>query len=1432
MSEQYVIKPDNRSLRVFKGIEEIPFSFPAAVLLEEARIQEILVNTKAATWEITLLVKNELNPRQISELETALTSLTPGLSKVGLKVVQYQSTVSISERLRRNWDNIVTAAGNKFPGINGWLKDAKYQLRDERLLEILVRNQAGVEYLKCRYQELQEIIHDFVFETLTISFAVGDFDETVIAEEINRSLSFEIPVQTSPSPVAKKGKSGDSSRTSDVVYGKKINGEPVSIKQLDTEQEQVIVAGQIFRLESRISKNNRKFYLGDITDFKDSIGFKIFPRGEANLDEHLKEGLWVKLKGDIQFDNYSKELSLMVSDIGSIPPLFVREDQAPEKRVELHLHTKMSAMDATVDIVAAIKQAAKWGHPALAITDHGVAQGFPEAYAAAQKAGLKLIYGMEGYLVNDGVPIVTGAAEERIDDSEFVVFDLETTGFNPWKEDLLEIGAFKIKNGEIIEEFKSLIRPGKEISPEIEKLTGISSAMVKDAPEPKEVLKKFAEFAADGVLVAHNAEFDVGFLKAKFQLFFDEKLVPVCLDTLGLARAVWPNFKSYRLNAVAKELGIELQNHHRAVDDARCTTGILLKALDKISERNFQRLMEINSLVAESGVEHLRTHHLVILVKTQAGIKNLYRLISDSHIHYYHRHPRIPRSLLSKSREGLLIGSACESGELYQAVLDGAPAEKLIEIANFYDYLEVMPLGNNRFLMDSGRVKSEAELAEINRRIYDLGVQLGKPVIATGDVHFLHPHEEVFRRILQLGQGYEGADTQAPIYFRTTEEMLGEFSYFEPEIAAQLVVKNPRTLADQIEAVKPIPSEFCPPQIPGAEEEIRQMAYQRAMELYGELLPKIVEERLEWELKSIIGHGYAVLYLTAQKLVKKSLDDGYLVGSRGSVGSSFVATMCGITEVNPLPVHYYCPKCRFSEFPEAGNIGSGYDLPSKDCPHCGQPLVKEGQNITFATFMGFEGDKEPDIDLNFSGEYQSVVHRYTEELFGKGHVFRAGTITGLAEKMAFGFVKGYMEDKGIKLRQAEINRLVKGCTGVRRSTGQHPGGMYVVPKDREIYDFTPIQYPANDKKAEWITTHFDYHGALEGRLVKLDILGHDDPTMIRMLHDLTGIDPRHVALDDPQTMKIFSAVEPLGITAQSLGFDLGTLGIPEFGTGFVRQMLEDTRPTTFAELIYISGLSHGTNVWLGNAQELIKSKTATLAEVISTRDDIMNYLIFRGLPPKISFKIMEKVRKGRGLDEEEVKIMKEHQIPDWYIESCQKIKYMFPKAHAVAYVMMAFRIAYFKVHHPEAFYASYFTVRADEFDAEIVIGGEKAVKNTLQQIRMKGNEATQKEKNLETILDMVLEAILRGIRFLRVDIYKSDPQRFLITPDGLLPPLASLQGLGENAARYLAAAREEGEFISIEDLKSRARISSAVIEVLQKHGCLEGMSESDQLALF
>ena len=1215
-----------------------------------------------------------------------------------------------------------------------------------------------------------------------------------------------------------------------VLLGAKIREEASAIKDISTVEDKVVIEGEVLTTEVRNLKSGRNLLLFDLTDFSDSITVKAFATKKYDPSTTVQKGMWLKVKGTLQYDDYAKEVILMAQSI-QIAAAPERQDEAAEKRIELHLHTKMSAMDGLVDLEKAIKTAAGWGHEAIAITDHGVVQAFPEAARLGRKYGIKIIYGMEGYLVNDREPIVTAAPDCAFSDLPLVVVDIETTGLNPQRAELLEIGAVKVEKGEVTAVFNELVRPKRSIPYKITQLTGITEEMVKDAARPAEVLSRFKEFAAGAIFVAHNARFDLGFLRVKFKQYLEEEFAPPTVDTLALSRALWPEWKSHRLDAVAKGLGIIQEQHHRAGDDALTAWKILEKSLERCRERSYHKWSDLNALSTEVQPENLHPYHILLLVKDQTGLKNLYKLVSESHLKYFHRHPRIPRSLLAEYREGLLLGTACEAGELFSALLNGVEEQQVERIAAFYDFLEIQPLTNNEFLVREDRLTKE-ELIELNRQICRLGEKLGKPVVATGDVHFLRPEDEIFRRILMAGQGYADAEEQPLLYLRTTEEMLAEFSYLGEELAHQVVVANPQQIAAEIGEVKPVPDRFYPPKLPGAEEEIRSTTYRRAEELYGKPLPQLVADRLELELKSIIGHGYAVLYLIAQKLVKKSLDDGYLVGSRGSVGSSLVATMCGITEVNPLPAHYRCPHCHYSEFMETGAVGSGFDLPEKDCPQCGQLLVKDGQDIPFATFMGFEGDKEPDIDLNFSGEYQPVVHRYTEELLGKGYVFRAGTITGLAEKTAYGFVRSYLEERGINPRQAEINRLVQGCTGVRRSTGQHPGGMIVHPQDQEIYKFTPIQYPANDQKAEWVTTHFDYHNALEGRLVKLDILGHDDPTVIRMLYDFTGVDPLTIPFDEPRTMKLFSSAEPLGLTPEQLGFDLGTLGIPEFGTGFARQMLEETKPQTFSELLCISGLSHGTNVWLGNAQELIKAEQATLSEVISTRDKIMNDLIFRGVPPKQAFTIMEKVRKGRNLDAEDIQLLQEYEIPDWYIDSCLKIKYLFPKAHAAAYVMMGFRIAYYKVYYPEAFYAAYFSTRANEFNAELVLQGEEYIKNYLKELDAKGNGLTAKEKSLYAILEVAREAMLRKIKFLPVDLYQSDATRFLITPDGLLMPLVSIPGLGETAAQAVVKARAEGEFVSIEDLKNRARLSSNVIEVLTEQGCLKGLPETNQLTLF
>lgn len=1095
------------------------------------------------------------------------------------------------------------------------------------------------------------------------------------------------------------------------------------------------------------------------------------------------------------------------------------------------MHTTMSSMDAVTAASKIVERAAKFGHKAVAITDHGVVQAFPDAQIAAKKNNIKVIYGVEGYLADNGTPIVINGHEESFDD-EYVVFDIETTGFSSKNDKIIEIGAVKLKDGEIVDSFSTFVDPKVNIPYKITELTSITQNMVNGQPTIDEVLPKFMEFVGDSILVAHNAAFDVGFIK-KNLMDMGKTLKNPVMDTVPLARYLYPDLKKVKLNLVAKHLGISLENHHRAVDDAKATAEILKFSFKKMKEEmDIHDVKTLNEkYLSNIDVKKLPLHHIIILAKNQTGIKNLYKLVSMAHLDYFARRPRLPKSIITEYREGLIIGSACEAGQLYKAVLEGKTDGELKEIASFYDYLEIQPIQNNEFLIRKGNVKDEDELRELNRKIYDLGKEMDKPVVATCDCHFLDPNDEVFRRIIMAGQGYGDADNQPPLYFRTTNEMMKEFEYLGEEACREVVIENTQKIADMVDVVKPIPDETFPPKIEGAEEDIRNMTMNKVHSIYGENLPEVVQKRLDKELNSIINNGYAVLYLIAQKLVAKSLEDGYLVGSRGSVGSSFVATMSDITEVNGLPPHYVCPNCKKSEFFLDGSISSGADLPDKNCPDCGAKYIKDGHDIPFETFLGFEGDKEPDIDLNFSGEYQAVVHKYTEVLFGKGYVFKAGTIGTVAEKTAYGFVKKYLQERGLVVSQAEIERLTIGCTGIKRTSGQHPGGIMVVPNDNEIYNFCPIQHPADDVNTDIITTHFDYH-SISGRLLKLDILGHDDPTVLRMLQDLTGLDPKTIPLNDPKVISLFTSPDALGVTKEELGCEVGSYGLPEFGTKFVRQMLVDTQPKSFADLVRISGLSHGTDVWLNNAQYFIKEGYTTLKDCIATRDDIMVYLMYKDLPPKTAFTIMEKVRKGKGLSEDDEALMREKNVPDWYIESCKRIKYMFPKGHAVAYVMMAVRIAYYKVYYPEAYYTTYFTVRADDFDADLICKGEEAIKAKMEELNSLGNNISVKEKGLLTILEISYEMYKRGLNFLKVDLYKSEATKFKIEEDGIRPPLNALQGVGDNAAKSIVECRVNGEFISKEDLRLRSKVSKTVIETLDNHGCLEGMQESNQLSLF
>lgn len=1220
-----------------------------------------------------------------------------------------------------------------------------------------------------------------------------------------------------------------------LVLGYAIDDEPVSIQSIVEEERRITLQGEVFRTELRDLRSGRTLLLFNLTDYKDSIQVKIFIRDkeDASLAARVKDGMWVKVRGSIQHDMFARELVMMANDLEQIEPVLQkRMDTADHKRVEWHAHTTMSAMDALCSPARLVERAAEWGHRAIGITDHGVVQAFPEAFNAAKKYGIKVLYGVEAYVVNDSVPIVVNPDTRPLQGTEYVIFDVETTGLSVVQHTIIELAGVKMRDGEVIDRFERFVNPHQPIPAHIQKLTNITDDMVQDAPELDEVMRAFQDFIGDTVLVAHNARFDMGFLHASCQKVGLPLVENAVLDTLELARLLYPNLRNHRLDTLADKFKVSLDNHHRAVDDSEATGHILFHMLKDARERRITQLNQLNDFVG-TDLKNVRPFHCTIYARNAHGKKNLYKLISLSHTEYFHRVPRIPKSLLEEYREGLVIASGCAEGELFEAVLNKS-LDEAEEIAQFYDVLEIQPTDLFLHLVDKQVVQNEDVLREANRKIVQLGAKLDKPVIATGNVHYLDPIEKRYREVLIHGiTGFSPLKKQRKpdAHFRTTEEMLEAFAYLGEEQAFDVVVTQPNKLVDMFEDLEIIPDQLYTPKIDGAEVEIREMSYARAKEIYGDPLPGIVEKRLEKELKSIIDHGFAVIYIIAQKLVNKSLEDGYLVGSRGSVGSSFVATMLNITEVNPLPPHYICPSCKKTEWFTRGEVGSGFDLEARTCPDCGVDMVGEGQDIPFETFLGFKGDKVPDIDLNFSGEYQSIAHEYTKELFGEDHVFRAGTIGTVAEKTAFGFVKKYEEEFGYTWRNAEVSRLASGCTGAKRTTGQHPGGIIVVPKDLEIYDFCPIQFPADDKKSKWRTTHYDFH-SIEDNLLKLDILGHDDPTVIRMLQDLTGVDPKEIPLNDPKVMELFRSTESLGVTPEQIGSKTGTLGIPEFGTRFVRQMLEDTRPSTFAELVQISGLSHGTDVWLNNAQDLIRAGTAVLSDVISTRDDIMTYLIHQGLEAGLAFKIMESVRKGRGLEPEWEDVMRSHGVPEWYIDSCSKIKYMFPKAHAAAYVLMAVRIAYFKVYYPIEFYATYFTVRAADFDVQVATKGYDYIHEEIERIEKKGLDASPKEKNLLTVLEMAREMTARGFTFSNVDLYRSAADAFLVDGKSLLPPFSAIGGIGVSAAKNIVQAREKGEFLSIEDLQQRSRASQTVIELLDTHGCLKDLPESNQLSLF
>ena len=1251
-----------------------------------------------------------------------------------------------------------------------------------------------------------------------------------------------VPGQVPP-PMPKEEKPKEEEKDTPLIMGRNMNvkGDPIKIKDISVDSDKVVIDGELIAdtMDSREIKNGEKVILMfNVYDGTSSITCKAFLDTDKfkAVSKRIKGSKGLKIDGIAKYDQFAKEITVMANTIIETQGTkkVKRMDDAVKKRVELHMHTQMSQMDAITPCADLVKRAVSWGWNAIAITDHGVVQSFPDAHKLLEKTGddIKVLYGVEGYFVPDKDPGVFNSKGQSLD-TEYCVLDLETTGISYKTEKITEVGIIKYKNGEIIDEFECFVNPEKPIPPKVVEITHITDDMVKDAETIDKVIPKIIDFIGDSVLVAHNADFDIGYLKYNFEKY-GYKLENTYIDTLRLAKAIFPDLKKYKLGLIADSLKIKVDVAHRALDDVKTLVAVFKVMIERTKEEHGKTIDDFD-LKFETDFKKLPSYHIIIIAKNYVGLKNLYKLVSYSHLNYFYKKPKILKSMLNKYREGLIIGSACEAGELYRAVLNQKPQEEIEAIASYYDYLEIQPTGNDEYLIREGTIQNEEGLRNINRQIVALGEKLNKPVCATCDVHFMDPQDEIYRRILQAGQKYDDADMQAPLYLRTTNEMLAEFDYLGPEKAYEVVVENTNLIADMCEKIKPISPEKCPPHIPGCEQTIKDIAYHRAIELYGDPIPEVVKTRLDKELDSIIRNGFSVMYIIAQKLVWKSNEDGYLVGSRGSVGSSFVANMTGITEVNSLKPHYRCPKCKYSDFTDYG-YQNGFDLPDKQCPKCGHPLEKDGMDIPFETFLGFNGDKEPDIDLNFSGEYQAKAHKYTEVIFGKGTTFKAGTVGTIADKTAYGYVKGYYEDRHIPVSSAEISRLSVGCTGIKRTTGQHPGGIIVVPKGREIFEFTPVQHPADDPNSDIITTHFDYH-SIDQNLLKLDILGHDDPTIIRMLQDITGIDPHTIPLDDKDTMGIFSSPETLGLTEEQINSPVGSFGVPEFGTKFVRGMLVDTKPKTFDELIRISGLSHGTDVWLNNAQDLINQGIVTLAESICCRDDIMIYLINKGLPPNPAFKIMETVRKGKALKDPEkwaeyVALMKEHDVPDWYIKSCEKIKYMFPKAHAAAYVTMAFRIAWFKVHIPKAYYAAYFSIRAKQFDSDAMCHGPETVKNKMKEIDLAGNLAANKDKEMYPVLELVLEMNERGLEFLPVDLYKSHYSKFIVEDDGLRPPLSAINGFGPVDAENLYNAAKEGKFMSISDMQIKSKIGKVAIETLRNAGCLKGMSESNQMSLF
>ena len=1421
------------------------FGVSAGEALGGAKVVSVSVNRRDREITATISPESFVHKSDIYELQTAAAEKL-GVSCVRLITVYDKDMFSV-EYL----PELLEETQHRGIVVNGFLSGAEAEYRESKLTIKLAHGGADILQRAGFERVMREIIREEFGINCAIELAgVTEVSEVTGVPEaechavaaVGERTAVRAEKRDTPARHAAERNFDASGLPIDptemtVVMGRLIKQRPTPLSEVDQLSGKVTVWGDIFKVDSHETRDGQNIIVSILfTDNTSSNALKIYmKKDEAKPLLALEPGQTIVVRGDASYDKYEHDIAIRPLDLCTIKRLH-RMDDAPEKRVELHLHSSMSAMDGVTPAAEFVKRAHAWGHKAVAITDHGVVQAFPEYMNAVEKLGdpdFKPIYGVEAYFVDNTVKAVVGPAKTPFNGT-IIAFDLETTGLSAAADRIIEIGAVKIENGQITKEFSTFVDPERSIPDRITEITGIDNSMVAGAPKEAEAIAAFENFCGGELLVAHNAGFDTGFLQnalgrqgKAFRYSY--------ADTVSLARSLYPELGNHRLDTVASYLKLADFNHHRACDDARELALILIEMLKKLkADCGIDNFSKINAMLGGGDPKKLPTYHQIILVKDQAGLKNLYKLISKSHTEYFKRNPRIPKTVLARHREGLIVGSACEAGELFRAVKDGKPDAELKRIARFYDFLEIQPIANNAFMIRNGSAPDEEYLRGLNRKIVSLGEELGIPVVATGDVHFLDPEDADYRKIILNAQGFSDADEQAPLYFKTTNEMLEEFSYLGEEKAREVVITNPNRIADEVELVRPIPKGTFTPSIEGAEEDLQNMCWEHAHRIYGEELPDIVRDRLQRELDSVIKHGYAVLYVIAQKLVAKSESDGYLVGSRGSVGSSFVATMSGISEVNPLPPHYVCPKCKYSEFITDGSVGSGFDLPPKDCPVCGTPLKRDGHDIPFETFLGFHGDKAPDIDLNFSGDYQSRAHRYTEQLFGKSHVFKAGTISTVAEKTAYGYVKKYCEQHGVTMHRAEEERLAAGCTGVKRTTGQHPGGMVVVPSEYDIEDFCPIQHPADDEEGGILTTHFDFH-SLHDTILKLDELGHDVPTLYKHLEDMTGIKIGDVSMSDEKVYSLFKSPEALGVTKEDIGCGTGTLAIPEMGTDFVQQMLLDSGPQNFAELLQVSGLSHGTDVWLGNAQELIKNGTCNIGQVVGTRDGIMLSLIRWGLDNSVAFKIMEFVRKnkkGLPIPDDMVKAMRDKNVPEWYIDSLRKIKYMFPKAHAAAYVIGAIRLAYFKVHYPVQFYAAIFTVRGGDFDAESAIKGRDTVQRRMREIQKLENP-TAKEEGQLTALQIENEMLARGFRFLPVDLYKSTATYFVPEGDDALRlPFNALKGLGESAAKSLEQAAWDGPYLSVDDIMGRASVGTSVIDMLREAGALSGLPESRQMNLF